>query len=51
VTTLVQAWLDGTYPNYGIMLRQDDTHSGIALFTAKEYNSDPPFLVVYSTAK
>ncbi len=39
LTSLVQAWLNGTYPDYGILLRQD--HDIITGYHSSEYLGNP----------
>ena len=51
ITSLVQNWVDGTYSNYGILLRAP-TQSGSTIyrqFRSKEYGSNVPKLVVTYT--
>lgn len=50
VTTLVSAWLDGTYPNYGILLDQDVLDWPRTLMFAREFGLNPAFLeICYNT--
>ena len=44
VTSLVQGWVDGDYPNYGLVLISDD--NDLDKFHSKEYNGDDPQLVI-----
>ena len=52
ITALVQNWVDGTYSNYGVLLRAP-TQSGSSIyrtFRSKEYGSNVPKLeVTYTT--
>ena len=45
LTALVQAWVDGTYPNNGILLLSSGSN-GTAAFTSREAASNQPTLVV-----
>lgn len=48
VTNLVRAWMSGTYPNHGIMLRGPEVsgdESSVRMFSTRE-GSNPPQLVV-----
>lgn len=49
LTFLVQSWLNGTYPNYGILLRQD--HSVITGYHSSEYlgnlSQRPKLVITY----
>ena len=50
ITGLVAAWLDGTYPNYGILIRQDNDRS--TGYFSSEYEGNParrPILVIAYT--
>lgn len=46
VTALVQAWVNGTYPNYGIMLRGYESGSQYAGFYTRENGSNVPGIVI-----
>ena len=51
ITSLVQSWVDGTYNNYGVLLRAP-TQSGSSnfrCFRSREYGSNPPKLEVTYT--
>jgi hypothetical protein len=47
VTDLVRVWTDGTYPNYGIMLRGPETSVGWREFTTSETIYPPQLVVEY----
>ncbi|MFQ5498472.1 MAG: DNRLRE domain-containing protein [Candidatus Zixiibacteriota bacterium] len=50
VTALVQAWFDGTYPNYGLLLDQNSDPSLLRTkYISRENPADFPFLVVCFT--
>lgn len=46
VTAAVQAWMDGTYPNYGFLLDQDPPNTPRAGWYSREVGGREPFLVV-----
>jgi hypothetical protein len=46
VTDLVQAWVDGTYPNQGIMLRGHETGNQFVWFYARENGSSIPGITI-----
>ena len=46
VTSAVQAWMDGTYPNYGLLLDQDPFNTPRAAWYSREVADREPFLVV-----
>lgn len=49
VTTLVQHWMDGTYPNYGITLKstsEGGTGTNVLGFESKEDGSNTPYLEI-----
>ncbi|MGB2842341.1 MAG: DNRLRE domain-containing protein, partial [Halobacteriota archaeon] len=53
ITALVQNWIDGTYSNYGVLLRAP-TQSGSSIyrqFRSKEYGSNVPKLEVTFTTE
>ncbi|MBN1400940.1 MAG: DNRLRE domain-containing protein [Anaerolineae bacterium] len=49
VTTLVRGWLQGAYPNYGLMLIGDETQLNIRVFASREDETYPPELVIEYT--
>ena len=49
ITSLVQGWLDGSYPNYGLLVKdsvEDSVDKREAKFTSREYNGSDPELVI-----
>lgn len=46
VTSLVQAWVDGDYPNFGLLLDQVDMNYPRAIYYAWENGSNYPYLEV-----
>ena len=52
VTNLVKAWVNGTYPNYGVMLRGPE-HSGSdsswRAFRTRETSYDPELVITYAS--
>ncbi len=52
ITSLVHAWLNGVYPNYGLLMDQIDKNYPRAKYFAREDNWFPPYLeVCYATAE
>ncbi len=49
VTAIVTAWVDGSFPNHGLMLRSDGLALGTRTFAAREAASNPPVLVLTYT--
>jgi len=51
VTPLVQGWLDGDYPNYGLLMDQADMTFPRASYFARDFGARIPYLeICYSTA-
>lgn len=53
VTNLVQQWVNGTYPNYGLILDEEELSGVYATYTSSEgtpKSSRPKLVVCYSTA-
>ncbi|HSW54526.1 MAG TPA: DNRLRE domain-containing protein [Ignavibacteriaceae bacterium] len=52
ITALVQGWVDGSIPNYGVLINQPLTGDGISNLRSREYNgggvSDPYLEVTYT---
>jgi len=51
VTALVQAWVNGSYPNYGVMLRGPEASGGDSSwreFNTRHTTNDPQLLVTYA---
>jgi hypothetical protein len=46
VTTLVRGWLQGAYPNYGLMVVGDETQLNIRAFASREHEEYPPQLMI-----
>lgn len=49
ITSLVQAWLDGTYPNYGLLIDQQEKVTPRASYFSSEVNALPPFMRICYT--
>ncbi|MBL4834231.1 MAG: VCBS domain-containing protein [Pseudomonas sp.] len=50
LTSLVQAWLDGTASNYGVMLGSPDTGSENIKYQSNETGNPPRLVIVYENA-
>lgn len=51
ITNLVNGWLKGDYPNYGLLLDQEIVVDGWAQWSSKEWTSNHPYLeLTYSTS-
>lgn len=52
ITALVQGWVDGSIPNYGVLINQPLTGAGFSTLRSREYNgggvSDPYLEVTYT---
>jgi len=49
ITTLVQALVDGTYPNNGLIIRNTNTGSSTLSFRSSEYGTNAPYIAISYT--
>ena len=48
ITGLVQGWLDGSYANYGLLIKQGDKSTPLTVFYSRENNSAIPLTAIPS---